>query len=149
MDQKGATIIEVLAALTLFSLILFVALAFSLRGYSFWDRDEAQIDLQREARKAMMQISDEMRQAARIDGIGESGVSFVLPDGRPVQYFLDASTNSIRRISGGDSRVVATNVGSLNFAQAGPRLISFDVESMERKGCKVHLHMTVFLRWTD
>ncbi len=98
--QKGSTLMEVVLAVAIFSLILTAALAFYAGGLQSWSRGVSALDRQQNARIAMDIIVRELRYALSLEG---------LQDGDPLPFY----SSEIEDQQGG-SRLCYTNVDGHN-----------------------------------
>lgn len=66
--SRGATLLEVMLAVTVFGLILAAVLTFYSGGLQSWARGSSAVDIQQNARIAMFEIINELRYAAAVEG---------------------------------------------------------------------------------
>lgn len=107
--KGGATLLEVLTATGLSSMLLFGALAVFLQGSASWLRGTASITVNEDAQGAVRLISQELREAMSVTVDGDGlGLSYRLPqvdgDGN---YVVPAVWDGVeRRIDLDDGRIV-------------------------------------------
>ena len=75
--KTGLTLIDVIAAFSIFFIILAAALGVLTMGRESWQSGSVQIQVQRDARRGMDTMVRELRQS------GSSTIEVVLPDGSP------------------------------------------------------------------
>jgi prepilin-type N-terminal cleavage/methylation domain-containing protein len=146
--KKGYTLIEVMISLLIFSIVLPGIFLVMNVGRSSWYSGNARIELQQELRKAIAQISDDLKQSSvsKIyldstmsqtfpnDGVAHHTIAFKVDQGvnnssgviiwssTPVSYNLTG--NQILRSDGvNPATVVANKITGLNFTrQSSPSL---------------------------
>lgn len=72
-QERGTTLVEVVLAVAIFSLIMTIALAFYSCGLQSWSRGISASDLQQNARIAMDVMIRELRYARHLDGFQDGG----------------------------------------------------------------------------
>ena len=146
--MKGFTLIEILVASLIMSIImgaLFVSLSV---GQNSWFNGDTAIELRSQTIRSIMTIDKELSatRPSKINlaiGAASSTITFYLPqdnngDGSVVDsagdiewsgaitYSLNGS-NQIVRSSGGASRIIGINIGTLQFTRTGNRIIQVDI----------------------
>lgn len=128
--KKAFTLVEVLVVVLLASVVFSALFMVMSSGRTSWYSADTQIALQEELRKAMRQISDDLRQSGvsqisiPADGTSYSAVSFNVSEGAggsgaitwsgdAVNYTL--SSGQIIRAYGAETRVIANNITNLSF----------------------------------
>lgn len=113
--RRGATLLEVITATGLSSMMLFGALSVFLHGSASWLRGTAKINVNEDAQGAVRAITQELREAmsVAVDGDG-LGLSYRLPqvDGNG-DYVVPAVWDGIeRRIDLDDGRILLSADGA-------------------------------------
>ena len=130
--KKGLSLVELMVVLLLITVIgaaLFTVLS---TGRTSWYSADTQISLQQELRKAMRQVTDDLRQSSGsqisfpADGNAYNSISFFVAEGilgsGAINWSADAinytlTDGQIMREQGTDSRVLANNVTAMNFVR--------------------------------
>lgn len=137
--QQGATLVEVVLAVAIFSLILTTALAFYAGGLQSWSRGLSALDRQQNARIAMDEIVRELRYARSLEGFQDEGVlplynheiegqrgtsrlCYLGVDGQRSELCFNESKKIITlKVERGPSNEIAYNVAGLDFFRYIPR----------------------------
>jgi prepilin-type N-terminal cleavage/methylation domain-containing protein len=116
----GFTLVEVLVACLIFSVIIGATFALLRIGDISWHFDMGLLDINQHLRHGMDVMMRELRQAddgSVVIDVGGDEIEFAI-DGADVSYYLQDS-NLVRENPSGTIRVVAQNISSLQFAQTG------------------------------
>lgn len=133
-NRSGLTLIEIIIASLLFSIML--AAIFSLLAVSrkTWDTNESQLVVQQEVRRGLSEMVKELRQLrlSSITGVPNDGtpypsITFQIPEtisesgttwSSNIQYSLGGLGNSqILRTKDASQRVLANNISNLSFTR--------------------------------
>lgn len=142
--KKAFTLFEVLVVVLLASVVFAGLFLVMSSGRTTWYSADTRIALQEELRKAMRQISDDLRSSGATqisipaDGAAYSSVSFNISEGAfgagAVNWSTDAinyslSSGQIIRARGADNRVIANNITNLIFVRqvASSRVVRINV----------------------
>ncbi len=132
LSLAGFTLIEVLIVSFLASIIISAIFMVMSSGRTSWYDADSQISLQQELRKAMRQITEDLRQSGTSqislpsDGNSYSNVSFYVSTGIDGSGMIEWSTDPINislsggqaiRDDGSTTRVLANNITSLGFTR--------------------------------
>ncbi|RKY26689.1 MAG: hypothetical protein DRP61_05585 [Candidatus Omnitrophota bacterium] len=129
-NKDSFTLIEILVAIFILSLIIICATSILYLGDLNWRRDSILLELQQKARIAMDRMSRELRQAQgssiTISNEGKN-ISFSIPDllggAYDINYYLDINSNQIiREYPAGTTQILGNNISSLNFSLSGDTL---------------------------
>lgn len=112
--RNGLTLVEVLIATAVLSLLLTGALTILNSSNSTWNVDTGLVELQRKTRQAMAGMVREVRQAdfVAVDG---STITFSTPWAAAGNIVYSLNNNQIIRTYNGITSVLANNISSLNF----------------------------------
>jgi prepilin-type N-terminal cleavage/methylation domain-containing protein len=110
-SAKGFTLLEVVLAIAIFSVILVVSYSILLTGLSLYNKNTVTIEEQRYLRMVFMKIDKDIRS---YDGvIGDITVSgSTLSISSDISYSFDSSAGSITRTDSAGSSVIATGISS-------------------------------------
>ena len=150
--MKGFTLIEILVASLIMSIImgaLFVSLSI---GQNSWFNGDAAIDLRDQAIRSIMTMDKELSatRPSKINldvGVTSNAITFYLPqdnngDGSIVDsagdiewsgaitYSLNGSNQIIRSL-GGTNRIIGNNIGTLQFTRTENRIIQVDITAQK------------------
>ncbi len=110
-SAKGFTLLEVVLAIAIFSVILVVSYSILLTGLSLYNKNTVTIEEQRYLRMVFMKIDKDIRS---YDGvIGDITVSgSTLSISSDISYSFDSSLGSITRTDSAGASVIATGISS-------------------------------------
>jgi prepilin-type N-terminal cleavage/methylation domain-containing protein len=116
--HHGFTLVELMVATALVSVLFFALATVYLLVDASWDRGEAMISLGRDGSYAV----EEMAMAVRLGTSMQIGPSTSLTikdaaDSTIARYYLQASDSTLRDLSG--NKIIPSKVDSLQFSQAG------------------------------
>ncbi|HAJ57807.1 MAG TPA: hypothetical protein DCL35_08640 [Candidatus Omnitrophica bacterium] len=148
MMKKGFTLIEVLVVVLLSSVIFSALFMVMSSGRTTWYEAETQIALQQELRKAMRQITDDMRQSGMsqisipADSVAYSSISFNVSEGAggsgsidwsPIPINMSLSGGQIIRADGSTTRVLANNITALGFVRlfTSPKIVRINMTAQK------------------
>ncbi|MGD9015047.1 MAG: prepilin-type N-terminal cleavage/methylation domain-containing protein [Candidatus Omnitrophota bacterium] len=121
--MKGFTLIEVLVVVAILSIVIaaiYVVLNIANVTYNL---DLGILDLQQNARIAMDWMIKELRESAPGDvsiGAGNDDITFDTPNESNIRYYLDTGQDQIiRKYPPGTERIIANDIGNLNFTLVG------------------------------
>lgn len=143
MTRKGLTLIEILVAMFIFSIVLGALFTVLAAGRVSWNAGASQMDVQQEARKALDMMVKELRQTASAkisnvpaDGTTYNTITFQTPiititrdlAGKIVDININWSNNiqyslsglngrQLLRAQGGIQRILANNILSMGFTR--------------------------------
>ncbi|MDO9536293.1 MAG: prepilin-type N-terminal cleavage/methylation domain-containing protein [Bacillota bacterium] len=136
--SRGVTLLEVMLAVTVFSLIMAALLTFYSGGLQSWARGSATIDIQQNARIAMFEIINELRYAAAVEGLednnilplyhpgvaqqqGAGSLSFTSADGQKCKLIYNETKRVITlKIGSGSGNEIAYHAAGLDFFRYVP-----------------------------
>ncbi len=151
-SEQGTTLLEVLLAFAVFSVILVAVLNFYSGGLRSWSKGLIALDLQQNARIALYEITQELRYAADIEGFEDGAV---LPlyrgENRPKQgsgrllyssvegrrceiCFNEAKGIITVKKANGPRNEIACQVAQLDFFRYIPEMIETDSVPIVEKG---------------
>ncbi|MFH0877204.1 MAG: prepilin-type N-terminal cleavage/methylation domain-containing protein [Candidatus Omnitrophota bacterium] len=130
--KKGFTLIEVLVVMLISTVVIGALMITMSAGRTSWYSGDTQISVQQELRKALGQISDDLRLSSEsqisvlANGIPYNATSFNVSQGvlstgainwsaNPIVYAL--ASGQIMRTQGASVRVVANNITSMIFVR--------------------------------
>lgn len=149
----GFTLVEVVIAVALFSLVLGVALSLYGQGVTLFNRQEAEVEAEENARIALDRLVRELRTAVAVEEIGSNYVKLVLSDGTRVRYYHDSNRRQLMREVSRGVNPVASFITGLSFASdppnpAGKRgvLVKIVLEVTDTRGRSTTLNTAVFVR---
>lgn len=141
-DGSGFTLIEVVVASTLLTLLMTGLYQVTAVGFSLWDKGQKKIDAQQNIRTAVFQISRELRTAQTWD-IGMDGPSTLpnnsivmeIPEAgdpnvcRRIRYYLRGE-NLLRDVNEAGHNVVAYGIKKVEFSgDVNSNIITVSVEA--------------------
>ncbi len=111
MNKKGFTLIEIVLAIGIFSIITLAAYSLLLTGFKLYGKNTASIEEQRSLRMVFMSIDSDLRSyAGGIESITASGSTLNISD--EITYNFNFSSGEITRTQSGTEAVIASSVGS-------------------------------------
>ncbi|MGB9868281.1 MAG: PilW family protein [Bacillota bacterium] len=110
----GFTLVEVVIALSIFSLVFGAAMTLYQQTVTSWHKENARTDVQENLRLGLESMSRDLRSAVGFFQAGSSSVKFALGDGNIVQYYLEGS-RLVRQV-GGVPTPIANLVVTLTFS---------------------------------
>jgi|GEM_PF-1754673 len=117
-NVRGFTLVELMVATALVSVLFFALATVYLLVDSSWDRGEAMINLGRDGSYAVEEMAMSIRLASSVTiGSGPTMTIKDAADSTVAQYYLQASDSTLRDLSG--NRIIPSKVDSLNFSQNG------------------------------
>jgi Tfp pilus assembly protein PilV len=144
--NKGLTLIEIIIAVLLSSIILGAVFSVLSVARTLWKTGCSQLNVQQEGRKGIFLMMKELRQAesAAISGVPPDGtnynsITFHIPDSISetgiiwsgnIQYSLGGLNNTqLLRSQSGTQRVLANNISAVNFSRdaAAPDIVTISV----------------------
>jgi len=163
--SSGFTLIEIMIAMFIFSMLMAALLLILTVGKSSMQVGSARIDLQQELRRSMDWISDELRQAGSsvitgvpADGAPRNTISFQIPDTPSVtegsiaweptviQYSLGGiNGEQLLRTFGAQQTILANNITSFELTRQTltPAIVEIALQSQKRtvKGHLINLDL--------
>jgi len=140
-NQKGFSLIEMMVALGIFSLIIIGLVTFFSGGTRSWVTGQHQLEAQRNARLSMDRMVREIREAAYIEDTSTANdIDFYTPFHGNISYFL--SGNDLKR----GSNTMINNVQTLDFSYFDNSDTEINTplsEDDESKISKVHVLLEV------
>lgn len=157
-SEKGMTLVEVMVALLIFSIVLGTVYTLYLQGVITWRHGESKLEVQDHLRLAMDRMSRELRTALYLDNNNlnqNNELTFFIVDknGNParVRYYL-RGTQLLREWQG-TSNPLASNITGLNlsYLPAGvplnkESLVSIALTGETEDGKTLALHTKVKIR---
>ncbi|MGQ9755742.1 MAG: PilW family protein [Desulfotomaculales bacterium] len=119
VGERGFTLVEVVVALLIFSLVVGAALAVYQQAMLSWHREEARVDVQENLRIGLDRMSRELRAAVALYEANNNSVRFKSADGKTVQYYHRADLEQLMREVDGGHNPVASYVTALRLAYYG------------------------------
>ncbi|TYP53296.1 type II secretion system protein [Thermosediminibacter litoriperuensis] len=122
--ERGFTLVEVVVAVSIFSLVVGAALALYQQAVLSWHKDEARVDVQESLRIALERMSGEIRSARELVEAGESriGLAVIEPGGdsdnatKYIYYYLDSAQKRLVRELDGKKDPAAGHVTAFQLA---------------------------------
>ncbi|MEW6425807.1 MAG: prepilin-type N-terminal cleavage/methylation domain-containing protein [Bacillota bacterium] len=159
--EKGLTLVEIVVALLILSLILGTAGNLYLQGVLGWQRQDYLLEAQDNLRVAMDRLCRELRQAQRLDGASHSAelIFYILyPDDedhfteRKVHYYL--KDNVLYRIWKGVPSPLASNITGLQLeyapesepAMSKKNLVTVKLSGRVKNGIELTLQSKIRIR---
>jgi len=148
----GYSLVEALVTVLIFSVIIGAIHATLQVGDSSWNVNSVNIALQQELRKAMDWMKDDLRQSGPTaitmdfpaDGVWYDTITFQISNGvsgggivwstDTIQFLRDAGgLNQLQRVEGSTTRVLATNITSLQFRRltASPNIVDVALQAQK------------------
>ncbi len=118
-NGKAFTLIEIMIALAIFSIILGATYSVLSMGRSSFYTGDIQIVVQQEARKAMDKMTREIREASSVNLSDD--YPFLIQTNR-IKY--EVNSGQLQRIvQGGSTTALANNIGSVQFTLIGGDIV--------------------------
>lgn len=127
MNTRGYTLLELLFAVALFSVIMLGVYGVLLTGDLVFTKDMALLDMESQCRNAVDRIVREVRQAssqvitADYNGTTNDKIMFTTPLATGVRYYLSGTT-LVREYPAGHVAALASHVDLLKFTLTGSLL---------------------------
>lgn len=147
---RGFTLIEVLVAVFLFSIISAAIFSVLSTGRKSFDSEESQIGVQQAARNGLDSMIKELRQAGvstitgvPADGANYTSITFQIPVSiaaagitwsSNVQYMIGGlNGRQLLRIQSGNQKVLANNISALAFTRsaANPNVVNLSITAQK------------------
>jgi len=117
-NTAGFTLVELMVATALVSVLFFALATVYLLVDASWDRGEAMIHLGRDGSYAVEEMAMSVRLASSVTvGSGPTLTIKDSADSTVAQYFLQSSDSTLRDLSG--NPIIPSKVDSLDFTQSG------------------------------
>jgi prepilin-type N-terminal cleavage/methylation domain-containing protein len=143
-SSSGFTLVELMVATALVSVLFFALATVYLLVDASWDRGEAMINLGRDGSYAVEEMAMSVRQAASVTiGSGPSITIKNAADSTVARYYLQASDSTLRDLSG--NRIVPSKVDSLDFAQNGD-IVDIGLVLTNSEGQRAYFNTSASLR---
>lgn len=125
--EQGFTLVECLAAVSVFAILLGTVLGFYLFGVNKFQAAAAKLDLQQNVRVAADMISRELRYARTLQLRSSTDVAYRLP-GDNTSYRIRQKNNEVVLLIAGTETKIAYNIQTLSFNwDAGKGILYFDL----------------------
>ena len=125
--EQGFTLLECLAAVTVFTILLGTVWGFYLFGVNNFQAAAEKVDLQQNVRVAADMITRELRYASTLQLNGSREVRYRLP-GDNTSYRIRQKNNEVVLLIAGTETKIAYNIQSLIFSwDAENRILYFDL----------------------
>lgn len=115
VGERGFTLVEVVVALLIFSLVVGAALAVYQQAMLSWHREEARVDVQENLRIGLDRMSRELRTAVELYEANNDSIRFKSADGKTVRYYHRNDVGQLMREVDGGHNPVASYVTALNL----------------------------------
>ncbi|MCL6449092.1 MAG: prepilin-type N-terminal cleavage/methylation domain-containing protein [Armatimonadetes bacterium] len=115
--QSGFTLIELVVAVSLFTLVIGAALSLYQQGVLAWQRGEKGVDVQENLRLGLDRMSRELRTATALQAANGNLITFktAYDNNKTVSYYYDAAKGQLMRKVNGGSNPLASCVTGLTF----------------------------------
>ena len=131
--EDGYTLIEVLASVTIFSILLIAVYNLFVLQMNFLGDTAGRLDLQQNVRLAAEYLTRELRFAETVQLVNEMEVSYMLPD-NPALYTIRQKNSEIVLVQNTTENKIAYNIEALNMSwDEAARVITFTVEGRADK----------------
>jgi len=143
-NSAGFTLVELMVATALVSVLFFALATVYLLVDASWDRGEAMINLGRDGSYAVEEMAMSLRLASSVTiGSGPTMTIKDAADSTVAKYYFQASDSTLRDLSG--NRIVPSKVDSLNFAQSGD-IVDIGLVLTNAEGQKAYFNTSVSMR---
>lgn len=113
--QSGFTLIELVVAVSLFTLVIGAALSLYQQGVLAWQRGEKGVDVQENLRLGLDRMSRELRTATVLREAKVNSVKFDTAYAKTVRYYYDPEKGQLMREVDGGSNPLASCVTGLSL----------------------------------
>ena len=129
-SEKGFTLLEVLAVVTIFSFLLAMACSLFMYQANFFQYAAKRLDVQQNVRVAADFITRELRYAEDLEIVNSQEVKYTLPDDDKllgIRLRINSSTNDkeIMIVYPGTANLITYNIESLDFSLDEPSKILY------------------------
>ena len=130
--RAGLTLIELMAVVTIFTLIFGAMFGVLTMGRKSWQIGRIQVEVQQQARIAMEAMLRELRGASSVDqstffgGVSENIIRFIL-GGETIEYALNAT--QLQRTAGETSTIVANDIEAVEFNLLGGDVVHVNLKA--------------------
>ena len=126
--EDGYTLIEVLASVTIFSILLIAVCNLFVLQMNFLGNTADRLDLQQNVRLAAEYLTRELRYAEIVQLTNEKEVAYMLPD-NPALYTIRQKNREIVLVQNTTENKIAYNIEALDISwDEAARVITFIVE---------------------
>jgi prepilin-type N-terminal cleavage/methylation domain-containing protein len=118
--ERGFTLVEVVVAVSIFSLVVGAALALYQQAVLSWHKDETRVDVQESLRIGLDRMGRELRTAVEFYEANNNSVKFKSADGKTVRYYQNADKEQLmREVNNDRPNPVASYVTGLTLVYYG------------------------------
>jgi len=147
-NNSGLTLIELVAAIAIFAIIIVPLTMMSLRGISTYYHEQEKIELMESGQFALFKISKQIRLSDGIASTDSSSYVSASISGTEYKYEYQSSTNELIEYIGGSGtgNAIAENITGFSPSLSGD-LLSIDLKLTGPKyGEIVNLKTSIYLR---
>jgi len=145
-NTKGLTLIELVAAIAIFAIIIVPLTMMTVRGISAYYHEQEKIELMESGQFALFKISKQIRLS---DGAADAGSDYVTASigGTEYKYQRDSSTEELKEfIDGSEGNAIADNITDFSTFLLDD-LLTIDLKLTGPKyGEIVNLKTSIYLR---
>jgi len=113
--QSGFTLIEMMIAMGVGSLLLLVMASFSVWSSRSFAAMTNYVDLDSYSRNALDTMTRDIRQAGSLDFFSPTNLTFIERDGQPLEFRYDPAKGTLTRVKHGFPSCLLTNCDTLKF----------------------------------
>lgn len=133
-QNDGFTLVEVLAALLLYTVLIGSVFSLYLFGVNAYQTGAARLDLQQNVRLAVDFISRELRYANELEIVSAEEIRYRYP-GEPARYTLKYKNSEIVHLRGNVENKVAYSIKTLSFDwDEEDKLLYFNIKGTDNNG---------------
>lgn len=145
--DQGFTLIEILVATLVTSLLLCGVLTVYQQGIVFWRTEGASLEVQDNLRIGLDRMTREVRSASRIRSCKSNEIVIEDASGKHVKYYFDPAGNQLLRMSNWVSNAVVNQIDLMIITREPESgVVTLRLEGGHRTGEPVALETTVWVR---
>lgn len=143
--RKGFTIVELMVAIMVGSIVVIAAGMVMVMGQTAWNQTWRKVNLQRDASLAMLTMSKSIKSAASAT-VDPNGKILRITDSNAISSSYVMSASSLQYIAGGVTRTVISNeVNNVQFSVVGNNRVTIDL-TLNKDNAETRFISTVMMR---
>lgn len=154
LDNAGFSLLEVIIAATLLTMVIFGCFLLYERGVNDWFWTEEYTDTMDNLRIAVDRIVYEVREASDITmpGIGAAGdtLTFIDSTGRTITYYFDGDDYELERVTTTVTEKVynqvASRISGLNFYRPNYATVNIEIKAKAPKTEEISVRTSAYAR---
>ncbi|NLK01400.1 MAG: prepilin-type N-terminal cleavage/methylation domain-containing protein [Clostridia bacterium] len=141
-DERGFTLLELIIAVSLMSLLVVGLHQITVFSLSSWRRAEQEVDIQQNVALAVNHLSRELRSAREVRITdGRYDIYFRLTGGKRIRYYLN-NQQLLRDVNGNGHNIVAYGIKRVHFKELVENsMIYIEIQGITGYGLATAVHL--------